>query len=293
MKLIIVTGLSGSGKSVALHTLEDLGYYCIDNLPVFLLPAFTQKLQQGDDRRFALSAVGIDARNPSADLNALTSMLPPLQEYGIRCEVIYLEAQDETLIKRYSETRRRHPLSSDDQSLAEAIGRERELLAPFLSAADLRIDTTGTNQHELRDIIRGRVGARPDGALSLLFQSFGFKHGVPNDADFVYDVRCLPNPHWHKRLRPLTGRDRPVQEFLGSDGRVGLLQQEITTFLENWIPCFEADGRSYLTVAIGCTGGQHRSVYLTEQLAAHFREHGHHSQIRHRELNPLQDTEKR
>jgi len=285
MKLIIITGLSGSGKSVALHTLEDQGYYCIDNLPVFLLPTFAEALRARDDQRFALTAVGIDARNPSTDLSSLSTILKPLKEDGVECEVIFLDAQDETLIKRFSETRRKHPLTDEDQPLADAIARERELLEPFLSAADLRIDTTHTNVHDLRRVIRTRIAERPSSELSLLFQSFGFKHGVPNDADFVYDVRCLPNPHWHKRLRPLTGKDEAVRAFLNSDHRVQMLKEEISSFLERWIPCFEADGRTYLTVAIGCTGGQHRSVYLVEQLSAHFQRCGRQIQVRHRELS--------
>ncbi|MES9844686.1 MAG: RNase adapter RapZ [Candidatus Sedimenticola sp. PURPLELP] len=284
MKLVIVTGLSGSGKSIALHTLEDQGYYCIDNLPVFLLPALTEELSERRDHQFKLTAVSIDARNPSADLENLTAMLRPLKERDIQCEVIFLEAQDETLIKRFSETRRKHPLTDEERPLAEAIELERSLLEPFLSAADLRIDTTHTNIHELRKIIRSRIGERANNELSLLFQSFGFKHGVPRDADFVYDVRCLPNPHWHQELRPLTGRDSEVQRFLEGDERVQHLKEEIIGFLEHWIPCFESDGRNYLTVAVGCTGGQHRSVYIIEQLTAHFNHCGRNVQTRHREL---------
>ncbi|OOZ36781.1 RNase adapter RapZ [Solemya velesiana gill symbiont] len=284
MKLVIVTGLSGSGKSIALHTLEDQGYYCIDNLPVFLLPALTEELSRRHDHLFNLIAVSIDARSPSADLSTLSTMLRPLKEREIQCEVIFLEAQDDTLIKRFSETRRKHPLTDEERPLAEAIELERSLLEPFLTAAALRIDTTHTTLHELRRVIRSRVGERANNELSLLFQSFGFKHGVPRDADFVYDVRCLPNPHWHQALRPLTGRDEKVQRFLESDDLVQHLKEEIIGFLEHWIPCFESDGRNYLTVAVGCTGGQHRSVYLTEKLADHFNHCGRNVQTRHREL---------
>jgi len=285
MKLVIVTGLSGSGKSIALNTLEDLGYYCIDNLPVFLLHAFVDALVSRHDPRFNLTAVGIDARNLSSAPESLTPLLEPLRSHGIQCEILYLEAQDDTLIKRYSETRRRHPLADDEHPLAEAIQLERKILDPFLSAADLKIDTTHTNLHQLRDIIRSRVGEHSSSEISLLFESFGFKHGVPRNADFVYDARCLPNPHWQQELRTLTGRDADVAYFLEQDSRVQQFKQAIIDFLEDWIPCFEADGRSYLTIAIGCTGGQHRSVYLVEQLSGHFRRRGRQILNRHRELS--------
>ena len=222
MKLIIVTGLSGSGKSIALNALEDLGYYCIDNLPVFMLPSFTETLGRKRDARFARTAVGIDARNPSTDLDNLTTLLEPLRSAGVWCEILYLEAQDETLIKRYSETRRPHPLANDEHPLAEAIQLERALLAPFLSAADLRVDTTHTNLYQLRDIVRSLVGERTTHEMSVLLVSFGYKHGVPPDADFVYDVRCLPNPHWKAELRPLTGKDQPVAEFLFQQVRLDI-----------------------------------------------------------------------
>lgn len=284
MKLIIITGLSGSGKSVALNTLEDLGYYCIDNLPAFMLPGLAEGFTKSNNERFQLTAVGIDARDPTAKLDSISTLLQPLKKQGISYEIIFLEAQDETLIKRFSETRRRHPLSDDEHPLAEAILQERELLAPLLNAADLHIDTTHTNLHELRQIISSRISDRTERELSLLFESFGFKHAVPRDADFVYDVRCLPNPHWQQSLRPLTGKDAAVAEFLEGYDRVTQLKEDIINFLENWIPCFEADGRNYLTIAIGCTGGQHRSVYLTEQLAAHFQKQNRQVQIRHREL---------
>ncbi len=284
MKLVIITGLSGSGKSIALTTLEDLGYYCIDNLPLFLLPALTESLVVRQDSRFELTAVGIDARNQASDLSGLNLLLDSLREHGIQYDIIYLDAQDETLIKRYSETRRRHPLSDKDHPLAEAIKLERKILDPFASATDLHIDTTHTNLHQLREMIRQRVGTRPDSQISLLVESFGFKHGVPRDTDFVFDVRCLPNPHWQPELRPLTGRDPAVAGFLENDETVRDLRDDIIGFLERWIPRFQADGRSYLTVAIGCTGGQHRSVYMTERLSSHFREAGLQIQTRHREL---------
>ncbi|MES9906290.1 MAG: RNase adapter RapZ [Sedimenticola sp.] len=284
MKLVIITGLSGSGKSIALHTLEDRGYYCIDNLPVFLLPSLAAGLADREGNHFEMAAVSIDARTPLMELESIPTLLKPLKERGIDHEIIFLEAQEEILIRRFSETRRKHPLSIDNRPLTEAIELERKLLSPFLTAADLRIDTSHTNLHELRGIISSRIRDPESGKLSLLFLSFGYKHGVPRDADFVYDARCLPNPYWQPSLRQLTGRDSPVIDFLREDPRVQELQQEITGFLERWIPLFEADNRSYLTVAIGCTGGQHRSVFLVEQLSKHFYRHGRESQTRHREL---------
>ncbi|WP_428608130.1 RNase adapter RapZ [Sedimenticola sp.] len=284
MKLAIITGLSGSGKSVALHTLEDEGYYCIDNLPVFLLPALAGELVNRQDKRFELVAISIDARNAPAEFESIANLLQPLKTQKIRYEVIFLEAQDETLIKRFSETRRRHPLTGGARPLAEAISYERKLMAPFLNVADIRIDTSQTNLHELRHIIRSRITERLDTKISLLFQSFGYKQGVPRDADFVYDARCLPNPHWQPELRQLTGKDDAVQRFLGESGDVQRYKEDLIRFLEQWIPCFEAEGRSYLTIAIGCTGGQHRSVYLVEQLATHFRTCGRQIQTRHRDL---------
>jgi UPF0042 nucleotide-binding protein len=284
MKLVIVTGLSGSGKSIALNTLEDLGYYCVDNLPLFLLSKFVEEMATKNNPLFDMIAVGIDARNRATYLDSLESLLKRLSEQGVDYELIYLEAQDDILIKRYSETRRRHPLSDDDHPLAEAIKLERQILGPFLNATDLRIDTTRTNVHQLRDLLRAHFSGSDTPTLSLLFLSFGFKHGVPKDADFIFDARFLPNPHWQQTLRPLTGRDHKVAEFLEQNQSVLEFKQDIIQFLERWIPGFQADGRSYLTIAIGCTGGQHRSVYLTEQLAAHFKTSGLPVIKRHREL---------
>lgn len=284
MKLAIITGLSGSGKSVALHTLEDEGYYCIDNLPVFLLPALACELVERQDKRFQLVAISIDARNAPAEFERVETLFRPLEQANIRYEVIFLEAQDESLIKRFSETRRRHPLTGGDRPLQEAIHYERRLMAPFLNIADLRIDTSQTSLHELRHIIRSRISERFDTKISLLFQSFGFKQGVPRDADFVYDSRCLPNPHWQPELRPYSGKDPVVAEYLANIADVQRYEEDIIRFMTRWIPCFEAEGRSYLTIAIGCTGGQHRSVYLVERLAAHFRRCGRQIQTRHRDL---------
>jgi UPF0042 nucleotide-binding protein len=285
MKLLIVSGLSGSGKSVALHTLEDLGYYCIDNLPLFLLRALALGLEDAEGTQLTNTAVGIDARNQPKRLNEVPKLVKELRKRNLDCRILYLEAQSETLIKRFSETRRKHPLTADERSLAEAIELERVLLEPILSDADLRIDTTHTNVHQLRDLVRDRLGASGSNQVSLLIQTFGFKHGVPHDVDFVLDVRCLPNPHWQQELRPLTGRDKAVASFLEESPQVGQMRGDLIRFFERWIPCFEADGRSYLTIAIGCTGGQHRSVYMGEQLRTHFESQGRKVMVRHRELS--------
>jgi RNase adapter protein RapZ len=282
-KLIIVSGLSGSGKSVALNTLEDLGYYCIDNLPLFLLEDLALGLK--DDDALANTAVGIDARNRPEQLPALPGLVEKLRDSSRDCRVLYLEAQTDTLIKRFSETRRKHPLTAPNRALAEAIELERKLLEPILGEADLRIDTTHTNIHQLRDLLRERLGEDAPHEVSILLRTFGFKHGVPQDADFVLDVRCLPNPHWRPELRPLTGMDTRVARFLEESTEVGEMRDDLTHFFDRWIPRFQADGRSYLTVAIGCTGGQHRSVYMGEQLRMHFEADGRQVMIRHRELS--------
>ena len=284
-KLVIVSGLSGSGKSVALHTLEDHGYYCIDNLPLFLLKDLALGLKGADGDVFTKTAVGIDARNQPEQLRQLPDLVEKLCDQRFDCRVIYLEAQTNTLIKRFSETRRKHPLTANDRSLAEAIELERELLKPILGDADLRIDTTHTNVHQLRDLVRERLGDDSQREVSILLQTFGFKHGVPRDVDFVLDVRCLPNPHWQSELRPLTGRDPQVARFLEESPEVGEMRDDLAHFFDRWIPRFEADGRSYLTVAIGCTGGQHRSVYMGEQLRHHFEAGGRKVMVRHRELS--------
>lgn len=284
MKLVIISGLSGSGKSVALHTLEDVGFYCIDNLPIGLLADFARHITESPSRPVERYAVGIDARNIPEDLSRFPDILDDLKNRDISTEIVFLQAANDTLIKRFSETRRRHPLSLPNTSLAEAITRETELLAPVLARADLVIDTSTTNVHQLRDLIRNRLDRRIDSRLSLLFTSFGFKHGIPKDADFVFDVRCLPNPHWEPQLRPLTGRDAAVRDYLESDAEVERMYSDIRDFIAEWLPSFEREARSYLTVAIGCTGGQHRSVYLVERLNEHFQQESDNVLIRHREL---------
>lgn len=288
MRLIVISGLSGAGKSVAMDALEDLGYYCIDNLPVNLLPALTAELHRADPTAYQRTAVAIDARNPAHALVTLPDMIRGLRAEGSVNELVFLEAQDESLIKRFSETRRKHPLTAGNLSLAEAIAQERSLLAPLRLEADICIDTSRTHLHELRELVRQRVDRRPLKQLSILFQSFGYKHGVPPDTDMVFDVRCLPNPHWKPHLRPLTGRDPEVKAFLETEPLVQEMFEALRGFLESWIPRFEAENRAYMTVSIGCTGGRHRSVYLCERLLAHFSCLRPAVLVRHREIPQLE-----
>ena len=286
MKLLIISGLSGSGKSIALHVLEVLGYYCIDNLPAGMLPALADQLQQQHhDNQHVNFAVGIDARNLTGNLEQFPAILNNLKNQNIHCEVFFLEADDITLLKRFSETRRRHPLSNAEVPLREAIIQERNLLVPISSTADLIIDTSQTNIHQLRDLIHRRVTSAEHARLSLLFESFGYKHGIPVNADFVFDIRCIPNPHWVPELRALTGHDQKVIDYLEQHEEVKRMYHDIRNLLETWIPCFEADNRSYMTVAIGCTGGHHRSVYLVNKLSRYFSQRRDGVLTRHRELS--------
>jgi UPF0042 nucleotide-binding protein len=271
MRLIVISGLSGSGKSVALRMLEDLDYYCVDNIPPGLLPEFISHTVRSNDAQYSLTAIGIDARNSAADIQRVPLQIAELKRSGVDCEVIYLRAETESLLKRYSETRRRHPLSRGGLGLAEAIAEEQRLLEPMAASADLVIDTTRTSVHDLRELIRQRVGVHTDGHMSILFESFAFKHGIPSDADFVFDARSLPNPFWEPDLADFTGLDQPVAEYLGKHAQVQNMITDLCNFLDRWIPEFVLTNRSYLTIAIGCTGGQHRSVYLVEQLVRHFR----------------------
>jgi UPF0042 nucleotide-binding protein len=283
-KLQIVSGMSGSGKTIALHTLEDMGYYCIDNLPISLLISVADHLIGEPESIFRKTAVGIDARSQSSQLSTLPTMVEDIRQRGLDCKMLFLDTKPDTLIKRFSETRRKHPLTNDRRSLPEAISYERELLAPVIDAADLRIDTTHTNLHELRDMVRHRIGGE-EGKVSILFESFGFKHGLPRDVDFVFDARCLPNPYWQKELRSYNGMQAPVADYLSAHHEVTDMLSDMIGFMTRWIPAFEADGRSYLTIAVGCTGGQHRSVFLVERLTQHFAEVGLHVMSRHRELS--------
>ncbi|MDO9475164.1 MAG: RNase adapter RapZ, partial [Pseudohongiella sp.] len=269
MRLLIISGRSGSGKSTALNMLEDHGYYCIDNLPASLLPAFVERISR-EIPELPRVAVSIDARNLPDDLKKVPSIIADLQHSTLHTEIIFLDASGPTLIKRFSESRRKHPLTTETIGLREAINRERELLDPISALAGLSIDTSTMSVHQLREIVRNRVLEKKDSSLALMFESFGFKTGVPVDADFVFDVRCLPNPYWDDSLKSLTGMDSAVIDFLGAQEDVIAMQTDIADFLAKWLPRFEASNRSYMTVAIGCTGGQHRSVYLCEQLKQQF-----------------------
>jgi UPF0042 nucleotide-binding protein len=271
MRLVIVSGLSGSGKSVALHELEDIDFYCVDNIPAALLKPFIAHTIRGTDEVYRRTAVGLDARNRPNEINTIPALVGELRRSGIACEVLFLHASDEVLLKRYAETRRKHPLVSAEVSLREAIDTERKLLEPITIAADLVLDTSSMTVHTLRERIRERVAREGVARVSLMFESFGYKHGIPGDADFVFDVRSLPNPYWDHSLRHLTGRDAAVITYLAGFPSVRTMIDSIAGFLDVRIAEFEAANRSYLTIAIGCTGGQHRSVYIAEELAAHFR----------------------
>jgi len=284
MRLVIVSGLSGSGKSVALHLLEDLDFYCIDNVPAGVLDTIVSEVVATKDKIYENLAVGVDARNRASDLDALPALVQDLRQRGINCEVIFLYADDDILLKRYAETRRKHPLSDTGLSLKEAINRERELLGPIIDTAELILDTTRTSVYELRDAIRARIVDRSEAALSILIESFGYKHGIPPDADFVFDLRCLPNPYWEMQLRRQNGKDVDVIEFLDNSQLVQDMYTDILNFLRKWIPEYIDFNRSYLTIALGCTGGQHRSVYMAEKLANALKEIHSPVLTRHNEL---------
>lgn len=283
MKLIIVSGRSGSGKTTCLHLLEDLEYYCVDNIPASLLPSLAKRL--ADERpHLARVAVSIDARNISEDLLRFPQIYDALQAQSIDSQIIFLDADDNIIIKRFSETRRKHPLTNQQMGLMEAVAHEKQLLEPIAGIADLTINTSGFSIHQLRDMIRSRVAGSDGNGLALQFQSFGFKFGVPVDADLVYDARCLPNPHWIEQLRPLSGLDQPVIDYLSGQTEVEEMCTDIADYLTRWLPRFESNNRRYITVAIGCTGGQHRSVFLCEKLGRHFEGCGYNVQVRHKEL---------
>jgi RNase adapter protein RapZ len=283
VRLAVVSGSSGSGKSVALRTLEDLGFYCIDNLPASLLPALAEHALGTGEARYPRVAVGIDARTAGGDPNELPRALSHLGELGLTPFMLFLDARDEVLLKRFSETRRRHPLGCEGMSLTDAIVREHAVLKPLKQIADAQIDTSDLNVYQLRRRILDALGISATG-VSLLFESFAFKRGVPNEADFVFDARALPNPHWEPRLRPLSGRDAAVAEYFEGRPEVGEFIDDVERFLTRWLPRFDPSERSYLTVAIGCTGGRHRSVYITERLQERFRTLGGEVLCFHREL---------
>ncbi len=283
VRLIVVTGLSGSGKTVAMRTLEDLDFYCVDNLPTGLMPSFVEAVTKDQPGRYPRLAVGVDVRNRAEDLHRVPDILAQLSHLGIQYELVFLDTRDDILFKRFSDTRRRHPLTGEGITLADAIALERKLLRPMVAIADRVIDSSDLNVHQLRRMIATEVGITQNN-LSLLFESFAYKRGVPLDADFVFDARCLPNPHWDGNLRPLSGRDNAVRDYFLKHDEVELYLNQVREFLLLWVPKFESDNRKYITVCFGCTGGRHRSVYLAERLAEVFR--SSHDQVMtfHREL---------
>jgi RNase adapter protein RapZ len=270
VRIIILSGLSGSGKSVVLHMLEDLGFYCIDNIPAALLKPFISYTVRRPETTYERTAIGLDARNTAAEVASVPQLVDELKRSGLQCEVLFLIAAEDELLRRFAETRRKHPMSRAQVSLREAMSMERALLEPISAVADLLIDTTRLSVHALRDLIHKRVEQRRPGRLSLSFESFGFKRGIPGDADFVFDARALPNPYWEPGLRNLTGRDAEVIRFLENHTHVATLIADIARFVRGRIPEYQASNRGYLTVAVGCTGGQHRSVYIVDRLAEEF-----------------------
>ncbi len=285
MRLVVISGRSGSGKSTALHILEDAGFNCVDNLPASLLPALIEQVKQRGHPQEMRFAISIDARNTWSDLQQFPQIMAIAKQPEMRVEILFLDARSQTLIQRFSETRRKHPLSNETTDLREAIATERRLLEPIADVADLIINTSNLSLHQLRDMIKQRVVGNETTGMAILFESFGFKHGVPVDADLVFDVRCLPNPYWKRQLRPFSGRDQEVIDFLEQQPEVDEMFTDIRNYLARWLPRFEANNRSYITIAIGCTGGQHRSVYLVERLQKHFTQRFKNIQLRHRELN--------
>lgn len=286
MKLVIISGLSGSGKSVALHTLEDNGYYCADNLPANLLEHFVNELRHNSQNYPDYAAVGLDARANLESIQHFPKVLNELKSLDIDVEILFLSADKKILLKRFSETRRKHPLSQFNRPLLEAIEYEMDVLNSIRNLADVCIDSTERNANELKTLVQEQFACNRDNSskLSLLFQSFGFKYALPSDTSFMFDVRCLPNPHWETHLRPLTGRDSAVQEYLGQQTEVTEMIDSISSFIETWLPKFEAENRRYMTISIGCTGGQHRSVYITEQLKQYFMQQRNNVSLRHRQL---------
>lgn len=284
-QLVLVTGLSGGGKSTALRALEDLGYYCVDNLPAALLPEFAHQIRRGESVEYERVALGVDARSPGRDLGAIPGWLEELSGSGMQCDLLFLTADTKAIIKRFSETRRRHPLTSAEQALPQAIEQEKVLLAKLRSRADWVIDTSDTNIHQLRRQVWKCVGGDNE-SMTVVLESFAFKRGVPQDVDFIFDARILPNPHWVEELRDFSGLDAPVREWLEQDESVERMITDVLGFLETWLPEFQHSQRSYVTVGIGCTGGRHRSVYLVDRLAGSLRGTFSEVLIHHREMQP-------
>ncbi|MCP5143351.1 MAG: RNase adapter RapZ [Gammaproteobacteria bacterium] len=283
-RFIVVSGVSGAGKTIVLHALEDFGFYCVDNLPIGLLTTFADEVTRGDMPHLNEVAIGVDARSPESSLAQFPATLAAIQERGISAELLFVSADDATLVRRFSETRRRHPLSGGNVSLQSAMQRERAMLEPLRELADLCIDTSELDVHKLRELVQAEVAKRPPGRMAVQVISFGYKNGVPQDADFIFDMRCLPNPHWDPALRGFTGRDQPVIDYLEQAPIVGELLDTLIGFLDSWLPRFEAGDRSYMTIGIGCTGGRHRSVFMAESIARHLHARHINCLIRHRDL---------
>ena len=284
MRLVVISGHSGSGKTSALNILEDVGFTCVDNLPSSLLPELIHQLREDTSDLGLQLAVGIDARNLVGDLANIPKILSTIENSGVQVDVIFLKAQRNDLLRRYSETRRKHPLSTDEIGLKEAIDLEENIISPIAQVASLTIDTTGLTLHQLRDLVKNTIVPKSERQMTILFESFGFKKRIPNGSDFVFDVRCLPNPYWKTELRTQTGNDSEVIHFLENQADVAAMLADIIGYLTRWVPKFEANNRSYLTVSIGCTGGQHRSVYIANRLHEHFSKQYNFVQVMHKEL---------
>ena len=285
MKLVIISGLSGSGKSVAINTLEDNDFYCIDNMPLSMLPIFTEQLTTAPSNLYERVAIGVDARSVSQDTHAFPNIIKQFKQQDFDLELVYLEASEEALVQRYRETGRKHPFTKSGLPLIDAIHTEKQILAEVILLADICIDTTLTNVRQLRSIITDQVCRNKSATLTLLLQSFGFKYSVPNDSNYVFDVRFLPNPYWEQHLRNLTGYHPEVIDYLQSHEEVKQMISSIGDFIEYWTPHFSRESRNYLCISIGCTGGQHRSVHITEFLADRFRKSSDkHVLVRHRDL---------
>ncbi len=285
MQLVIVSGLSGAGKTVALKQFEDVGWYCIDNLPLVLVQPLVAHALDNPEPRYERVAIGIDARANPREIESFPRSVDMLRSQGVSTRVLFLTASEDAILRRYGETRRKHPLTDTEISLAEAIRHEHKLLNPIADQADETLDTSGMNLHQLRAAVHARLPGDPETPLALSFLSFGYKNGVPEGVDFIFDARCLPNPHWIPELRPLSGRDAAVIAYLEARDEVRDYSSGVQAFLERWLPAFHAQGRPYVTVAIGCTGGQHRSVYLAEHLAASFRGDSIRVSARHRDVS--------
>jgi RNase adapter protein RapZ len=279
--MFIISGRSGSGKTIAIRALEDHGFYCIDNIPISLLPELVDKTTIDSNQL----AIGIDARNLEMEIEHFQDIYDKLKETTLNPTIVYLDADDDTLVKRFSETRRKHPLSQNQVTLNEAIQKEKVILEPISKLAHLLINTSRMNQYALRSEIRSKLLHTNKDNLNVTFVSFGFKHGMPRNLDFMFDVRCLPNPFWEESIKHFSGQDLPVIEYLEEQADVQEYFWQLKSFLHTWLPRFQSGTRSYVTIGIGCTGGRHRSVFITERLADHFSNLFADTQVRHRDMN--------